>query len=168
MFGNRSRGRAARVLEAVGAVCLVMLMLTVFVDVLGRNLLNKPLPWGTEVLEIVLAAMIFLLYPVLALNFGHITVDLIPAPARLRKAQQMLGAAMGALLFALICWCLTRQTVRAAGYGEGTPILQVPISWLLGGMSVLAAVTALAFIVALARAAARPPEKRASLVTEVI
>ena len=37
MFGNRSEGRIAHVLEGFGAICLVILMLTVFVDVLGRN-----------------------------------------------------------------------------------------------------------------------------------
>lgn len=167
MFGNRSEGRIARVLEAFGAVCLVILMLTVFIDVLGRNLLNKPLPWGTEVLEMVLAAMIFLIYPVLAASFGHITVDLIPTPPRLRRIQRTLGAALGIPLFALIAWCLGRQAVRAAGYGEGTPLLQVPIAWLLGGMAVLAVVTALAFLMATWQAAVRPaPEK--PLVTEVI
>jgi TRAP-type C4-dicarboxylate transport system permease small subunit len=173
MFGNRSEGRIAHVLEGFGAFCLVILMLTVFIDVLGRNVLNMPLPWGTEVLEIVLAAMIFALYPVLALTFGHITVDLIPMPAALRRVQRTLGAAMGVVLFALIAWCLWRQTLRAAGYGESTPLLHVPIAWLLGGMAVLSVATAVAFAYATWQAAARPaPEKpRAAegpLVTEVI
>ena len=167
MFGSRSRGRSARILEAVGAACLVVLMLTVFIDVLGRNVLNMPLPWGTEVLEIVLAAMIFLIYPVLALNFGHVTVDLIPTPERLRRLQSMLGAAMGALLFSLIAWCMGRQMMRAAGYGESTPLLHVPIAWLLGGMAVLAVVTALAFVVALANVALGRSEAPQP-VTEVI
>ncbi|NPC54983.1 TRAP transporter small permease [Caenimonas soli] len=154
-------GPVLRTLEAVGAACLVILMVTVFVDVVGRNLLNMPLPWGTEVLEIVLAAMIFVLYPVLALTFGHITVDLIKMPVALQRFQRALGAGMGAALFALIAWCLVRQTLRAAEYGEKTALLGVPISVLLGGMAVLAAVTAFAFMAASARAvvtAPPPPE----------
>lgn len=167
MFGNRSEGRIAHTLEALGAVCLVILMLTVFIDVLGRNLLNMPLPWGTEVLEMVLAAMIFLLYPVLASSYGHITVDLIPMPAVLRGFQRTLGAALGAVLFVLIAWCLWRQTMRAVEYGDSTPLLQVPIAWLLGGMAVLSAVTAAAFLVASVRSAFRPAPFQ-PLVTEVI
>ena len=167
MFGNRSEGRIAHVLEAFGAVCLVILMLTVFIDVLGRNLLNMPLPWGTEVLEMVLAAMIFLIYPVLAASFGHITVDLIPMPVSLRRFQRTLGAALGAVLFTLIAWCLWRQTIRAAGYGESTPLLHVPITWLLGGMAVLSALTAAAFVVATIQAAIRPAHDK-PLITEVI
>ncbi len=167
MFGNRSEGRLAHILEGIGAACLVVLMLTVFVDVVGRNVLNRPLPWGTEILEIFLGAMIFVLYPVLALTFGHITVDLIPMPAGLRRFQRALGAAMGAVLFALIAWCLARQTVRAAGYGENTPLLGVPIAWLLGGMAMLSVVTAIAFLVATMLAAVRPAPAK-PLVTEVI
>jgi TRAP-type C4-dicarboxylate transport system permease small subunit len=159
MTGQRP-GPVVRTLEAVGAVCLVVLMVTVFVDVVGRNLFNKPLPWGTEVLEIVLGAMIFVLYPVLAFTFGHITVDLIKVPAVLQRFQRSLGAGMGATLFALIAWCLVRQTLRAAEYGEKTALLGVPIPVLLGGMAVLSAITALAFVAATVRAAvtAPPPE----------
>ena len=173
MFGNRSEGRLAHVLEGFGAVCLVILMLTVFIDVLGRNVLNMPLPWGTEVLEIVLGAMIFALYPVLALTFGHITVDLIPLPPTMRRVQRTLGASMGVVLFSLIAGCLWRQTLRAAGYGENTPLLHVPIAWLLGGMAVLSVATAVAFAYATWQAAARPaPQQQrvpeSSLSTEVI
>jgi TRAP-type transport system small permease protein len=160
-----SRARLGRVLEAMGAFCLVLLMLTVFVDVLGRNLLNMPLPWGTEVLEIMLAALIFLLYPVLALNFGHITVDLIAVRPALQRVQRTLGALMGGALFAIIAWCLARQTLRAAGYGEATALLGVPIAGVLGTMSLFAGVTAMAFLVATARAI-RQPAPSQSLGTE--
>ncbi|MBS0449987.1 MAG: TRAP transporter small permease [Proteobacteria bacterium] len=148
---QKSSGSLARVLEAIGAVCLVLLMVTVFVDVVGRNVFNKPLPWGTEALEIVLAAMIFLIYPVLAVGSGHITVDLISVRPALQKVQRLLGAAMGMALFALIAWCLVRQAQRAAEYGEATALLGVPVAWILGTMAVLAACTSAGFVAAIAR-----------------
>ena len=61
------QGRVERTLTAVGSASLLVLMAIVFVDVVARNLLNSPLPWGTEVLEAVLGLMVFALYPVLAL-----------------------------------------------------------------------------------------------------
>jgi TRAP-type C4-dicarboxylate transport system permease small subunit len=94
---------------------------------------------------------------VLALTFGHITVDLIKMPAVLQRFQRALGAGMGAALFALIAWCCVRQTLRAAEYGEKTALLGVPVSVLLGGMAVLSAVTALAFVAATVRAAVTAP-----------
>ncbi len=146
-------------LEGSGALLLLALMGVVFLDVMLRNLLNRPLPWGTELLEVLLAAMIFLLYPVLAVGGGHITVDLIQVRPALRRVQRVLAGLVGASLFALIAWCLGRQAVRAAGYGEGTPLLHIPHSLVLGGMGVLAALAVLGFGIATARALRRaaPP-----------
>ena len=141
-----------RVLEGAAAFLLLLLMLVVLVDVVGRNLFNRPLPWGTEFLEIVLAGMIFLLYPVLAWAGGHITVDLIDTRPSIQRAQRTLAGVVGAVLFALIAWCLGRQALRAAGYGEATPILGIPLGAVLAGMSILGGAAALAFVAATARA----------------
>jgi TRAP-type C4-dicarboxylate transport system permease small subunit len=143
---------ALRLLEAVGAMFLAAMMVTVFVDVIGRNLLNKPLPWGTEVLEILLAGMIFLLYPVLAIEWGHISVDLIPVTQSLQRYQRALGAALGSVLFGVVAWCLVKQAVRVQQYGETTAVLGAPISWILGSMAAFAAITCVCFLVAMARA----------------
>lgn len=139
--------QVVRLLEAASAVALLLLMLLVLVDVTGRNVLNMPVPWSTELLEIIVAVMIFLLYPVLALQSGHITVDLIHVRPALRVVQRLLGAVIGGALFAIIAWCLSRQAMRALGYGEASPILGIPLGWVLATMSVLAGVCALAFIV---------------------
>ncbi len=151
--------RAVRALEGTAALALLLLMILVLVDVVGRNAFNKPVPWGTEVLEIIVAAMIFLLYPVLALQGGHIIVDLIPVRSKLRLVQRTLSACIGCVLFAVITWCLGKQALRAAGYGEASPILGVPLAGVLGVMSVLAGVCAVAFVIAgvrLIRAGADP------------
>ncbi|NUZ07701.1 TRAP transporter small permease [Piscinibacter koreensis] len=140
-----------RVLEGAAALLLLLLMLVVLVDVVGRNVANRPLPWGTEFLEIVLGAMIFLLYPVLAWSGGHITVDLISTRPQIRRAQRTLASVIGATLFALIAWCLGRQAMRAIGYGEATPILGIPLGVVLTGMSILGAAAGLAFVAAMAR-----------------
>jgi len=138
--------RLQRVLEAGSACALLVLMFVVLVDVVGRNLFNRPLPWGTELLEIVLALMIFLLYPVLGLRSGHITVDLIEVPPWVQRVQRVLGGAIGATVFGLIAWCMGKQAIRAAGYGEATALLNIPLSLVIGGMSVMGIVTSAAFL----------------------
>lgn len=168
MTAQAPGGRVTRVLEAIGAVALLVLMVTVFIDVLGRNLFNTPLPWGTELLEMVLALMIFAIYPLLALGFGHITVDLIQLPARLQTVQRVFGSLIGAGVFALIAWCMVRQAMRAASYGEATPLLAVPLSWVLGGIGFMAAISALAFLVAAVRTLRHPGAPAAPHATEVI
>lgn len=167
MRAQRTGGLIVRAMEAVGALSLLILMFTVFVDVVGRNLLNTPLPWGTELLEMVLALMVFAIYPLLALGFGHITVDLIRVRPSLQVVQRVLSGAMGAVVFSVIAWCMVRQALRAADYGEATPLLGVPLSWVLGGIGVLAAISALAFLLAAVRSIRHPGAPHAPHATEV-
>lgn len=138
-------------LEGTAVLLLFALMLLVLVDVVLRNTVNRPLAWGTEVLEVVLGFMIFLLYPVLARGGGHITVDLIPFGAAVRRWQRLLAGLVGASLFGLVAWCLGRQALRAADYGDGTTLLQLPYSWILGGMAALSALTVAGFLAAALR-----------------
>lgn len=166
MAAHRNVARVTRVLEAISAAALLVLMVIVFIDVVGRNLFNMPLPWGTELLEMVLAVMIFAVYPLLSLSFGHITVDLIQVRPSLQVAQRLLASTLGAVVFALISFCMGRQAIRAAGYGEATPLLGVPLSWIIGGVCLMAAVTSLACLLAIARA--RRADHALPFSTEVI
>lgn len=155
MFKNLT-SRLEQTLEAVSAFCLLVLMSIVLVDVVGRDLLNRPLSWATEVLEIVVAAMVFLLYPVLGYREKHITVDLIHVGPDLQRVQRMVGALFGAVAFGLIAWCLGRQAIRAIGYGEASPILGISLGDVLTTLSALAAVTVVGFLMAATRRALTP------------
>jgi len=135
-----------RLLAALAGTALIGLMLVVLVDVVGRNLFNRPLAAGTELTELMLAAMSFLAFPLLAWRRRDITVDLFDflAGATLRRLQWVLSGGVGALVYAL----LARQALvfagRAAGSGEATAQLQFPLAWAWWGMAALAAVASLA------------------------
>lgn len=139
-------GRLERALTAVGTLSLLALMAIVFIDVAGRNLLNSPLPWGTEVMEVLLGLMVFVFYPVLARRHGHIVVDLVPVPRGARAAQRLLAGGVGAALFGVIAWTCGRQAIRSAGYGDASAILGIPTAWVLWGMAALAGLSALVFL----------------------
>src|SRR5688500_15714613 len=100
-MGRGVQDRMERTLTVVGTASLFVLMAIVFIDVVARNLFDSPLPWGTEVLEVVLGAMVFFLYPVLALRQEHIVVDLVPIPRAGRTAQRVLSGAVSAAVFGL-------------------------------------------------------------------
>lgn len=154
-LGAQARSpRLARVLEGIGALALVAVMLVVLVDVIGRNALDRPLPWGTELVEVLMAVLIFAIYPVLAWRESHITVDLVPLARPLRSLQRLLAHLLGVALFGVMAWCVARQALRAADYGEASPMLQLPTAWVLWGVSAMAAVTALAFLLRLPAAPA--------------
>jgi TRAP-type C4-dicarboxylate transport system permease small subunit len=140
------QGVIERTLRTVGTLSLLALMGIVFVDVVGRNLFNSPLLWGTEVAEVLLALMVFVFYPVLARRNGHIVVDLIPVPRALTLFQRLLAAAVGAALFGLIAWCCGRQALRSASYGDASAILGLPTAWVLWVMAALAGLSALVFV----------------------
>lgn len=147
-----------RALNAIGSMALFLMMAVVFVDVGGRNLFDQPLPWGTELLEVVVAVMIFVLYPVLALRSGHITVDLITVPPTWLRPQRLLACMVGAALFAVIAYCSGRQAVRSSGYGDASPLLQIPTAWVLWGMAALAGLATAAFLVAFLRVLRGQPD----------
>lgn len=147
----------AGALECVGAASLFALMLVVFVDVGGRSLFGKPLPWGTELLEVVLAAMIFCIYPLLGMRGNHITVDLISVGPRLRRVQRVLASVVGCTLFLIVAWCLGRQAMRSISYGDASALLQIPTGVVLWVMCALSAVTAIAFLLSMQRAYAGEP-----------
>jgi TRAP-type C4-dicarboxylate transport system permease small subunit len=150
-MAHKATGKAVRALEGAGVAALFILMLVVFIDVVGRNLLNRPLPWGTELLEVVLAVLIFALYPVLALRSSHITVDLVPVPRALQLSQRLLSGGVGAVLFGVIAFCTARQAIRSAGYGDASALLQIPTAWVLWGMCALSVATVLGFVAAVIR-----------------
>lgn len=147
-----------RVLAALASCCLVALMAVVVIDVVGRDLLSRPLLGATEIEEILIAAIVFLGYPVLALREAHITVDLVPVGLGLRRVQRVLAAFLGFALFAAIGWRLWVQAVRVARYGETTGVLDIPVWIILTGISVLAAVTALFFLVSIGRVFRSPSD----------
>ena len=135
---------------AIGAATvLVLLMLVVLVDVLGRNLFNSPLASGTELTEMLMAVLAFLSFPLLAYRQRDITVDLVDMLAgdRLKKLQIALAGTVGAIVFGLLSWQLVVFAGRAAQSGEATPQLHVPLAYAWWFMSVMSAVTALAALV---------------------
>lgn len=144
-MAHAREGRIERALTGVGTLSLLALMLIVFIDVAGRNLFNSPLPWGTEVMEVLLGLMVFVFYPVLARRHGHIVVDLVPVPRAARTAQRLLAGGVGAALFGVVAWTCGRQAIRSAGYGDASAILGIPTAWVLWGMAGLAALSALIF-----------------------
>lgn len=155
---------------AIGAAtALVLLVVVVVVDVVGRNVFNSPLASGTELTELLMAAMVFLSFPLLAWRQRDITVDLFDflagSPA-LRKFQVALAGLVGAIVFALLARQLVVFAQRAAASGESTAQLQIPLAYVWWVMCALSAVTALASLIVAIAVFTRqpiPPEVHARI-----
>ncbi|MDR5651186.1 TRAP transporter small permease [Ruixingdingia sedimenti] len=132
---------------------LFLLMVITFIDVIGRNFLNRPLPGGSELTEIVLAGSIFFLLPSVAFRGDHIVVDLIDVirTPLLDFIRKLLVGILGGALFALIAWRLWILGGMALGYADRTPTLGIPLAPVIFAMSILAGITALCFVALLFR-----------------
>lgn len=126
---------------------LGMALLTLF-DVVGRNFLRSPVPGATEMTEIGLVAVTFLLYPLVAYRQAHISVDLFDEfmGPRVRRLLSVLANLMGAAVFGAFAWQLWKQGDRLMNYGDVTSYLRLPLGPILYFMAIASAATVIAFI----------------------
>ena len=131
-----------------GGTLFVLLGLTV-VDVGGREVLDRPLPGGYEISELVLLVLFFLALPGTTLRGEHIAVTLIdrwlPDGGR-RILAGFADLAMLAVLAALTPF-LWRHAEGVARYGDVTLYLQIgtaPFVYLAAGLTGLTAMLAAA------------------------
>ena len=140
-----------------GATLFALLALTV-VDVGGREVLNRPLPGGYEISELVLLLLFFLALPATTLRDEHIAVTLIDR--WLTGAHRQAVAALGDLLALAVLAALTpflwRHAEGMARYGDVTLYLQIgtaPFVYLAASLTGLTAVLSAIRLVSRARVA---------------
>ncbi len=143
-----------KIVGIAAASLLFLLMMVTLVDVTGRSLLNSPLFGATELTELLLVSMTFLIYPIIAIRQKHIVIDLIDGITGpvLRMLQTMLTAMIGAGIFGIMAWRLWILADRAMSYGDATASLRFPTGPVYYGMAVFAAITAIAFLGLIPRA----------------
>jgi TRAP-type transport system small permease protein len=131
---------------AAGLILLFACLLTL-ADVSGRNLFGRPISGATELTELALVGMTFLIYPRLAYRQQHIVIDLLDfmMGPLMRRLQQILAGVLGAILFFAIGWRLWILATRSANFGDVTAYLRIPLSPILTFMSVFSLLTAAAF-----------------------
>ncbi|MCB1397699.1 MAG: TRAP transporter small permease [Rhodobacter sp.] len=133
--------RLRRALEGaaagLGMTVLFAMMVLTFVDVLARYLFSAPIFGAVEIVQFLLATMIFAGFVLVNSRNAHIVVELFSAPLAHRWPKLMAGfsgivsiAAMG-----LVAWALFRAALHAASRGSTSVVLQVPLAWVVGVMA---------------------------------
>ena len=150
--------RIEAIAGVVAACLLFLLMMVTFIDVMGRNFFNRPLTGASELTEVMLATIVFLMLPSIAVRQEHIGVDLVDMLSRrlLDVLQHLLTAIVGTILFGLISWRLWILGNMALRYADATPSLGIPLAFVIYGMSVFGGLTALCFAALLLRKVNRP------------
>jgi TRAP-type C4-dicarboxylate transport system permease small subunit len=163
--GGRAPSAFDRAVEAalgvaVAAVLFAMMALTC-VDVVGRYFLNRPVPGGLEMIEILVAATVFSALPLVTLREEHVAVDLLDAvvPDWLLRVQHVAAYLAAAVVSAALAWQLFVRAGRMREYGDTTAVLKITLHPLTYFMCAGMAAVALIFLVLAFRRPARKLKK---------
>jgi TRAP-type C4-dicarboxylate transport system permease small subunit len=98
--------RANRYVAGAGAFSLVFLMLLTAADVLGRDLLGRPVPGAVELSQYLLAVFILLGLAYIQQVKGHVTVSILLSrfPVRGQFLLKLISSVLGLGLFVLVAW----------------------------------------------------------------
>ncbi len=120
-----------RGLETLAAISLLLMMLITFVDVTGRYFFNAPVMGSTELIEVLLAVMVFMAFPLVSWNEENICVDLLDNyfPEKwvgMRQIVINLICSCSLILVAMMNWKLAGRSLE---YEEVTEILEMPLGY---------------------------------------
>jgi TRAP-type C4-dicarboxylate transport system permease small subunit len=158
---------ARRLMAALGAlmaVVVVAMMLLTVVDVVGRYVFNHPIPGSSEIIEYLLAILVFGTLPIATWREEHIVVDILDFmfKGRAKQIQQIVVHLVGGLSLGFVGWRLVRQALQYRGFGDVSQFLKLPyepLAWFMALLSFVSAFMALALFAAALRS--ELPSRRA-------
>lgn len=133
--------RLNAILALIMAFVLFAMMTLVTVDVIGRNFFNTPVKGGFEIVQFLLAIIIFVSLPLITWDNGHVTVSIFEGffKRHFTRIQQLFVLCVSALSLALITWRMWIQGIELADGKQITGFLEWPIAPIAYFMSVLSA-----------------------------
>lgn len=141
---ERLSGLWANILGVIGLSAITAI---ISVDVFMRYVLNDPLSWSLETVELLLAVLIFAAFPRLALAGGHIRMSALaeilpPRPQLVCRAIVNLVVAATWVVFA---WAILRGALSMFRYGDRSDIFGIhfwPFGAFMSATALVAAVVA--------------------------
>ena len=136
-------------LSALLASIVFLLMMITFADVLGRDLLNLPLPASYEITRLALGMMVFVALPLVSAKDEHVTIGLFNGMFKGRASNRkhfVIG-----LFVSLLCIVWAHELWIQAGalyqQNERMMFLKVRLAPFVYAMSVLTMLTAIIHVV---------------------
>jgi TRAP-type C4-dicarboxylate transport system permease small subunit len=135
----------ARVLALAGGGVLLALVGLTVASVLGRALLDRPVPGDFELIELGAAVAVFACLPYAQLAGANVIVDLFTQRLgpRGRAVLDALGGAVFAAIAGVLTWRLALGGLDFRQYGETTMVLRLPVWWAFPPMVVSGALLTL-------------------------
>ncbi len=132
-------------LAAVLATMVFLLMMITFVDVLGRDLFNLPIPASFEITRLTLGMMVFVALPLVSANDEHVTIGLFNGlfKGRATNRKQFVVGLFVAFLCAVWAHELWVQAGALYQQNERMMFLKIRLAPFVYAMSVLTMLTAI-------------------------
>lgn len=134
---------------AIGALGLVIEVLVILVDVIGRAF-GRPL-YGSQ--DLITMTMVILVFGAMALcdrSGGHIAVDLFERyyPPAMNRLIDIVAALVGAVIFLALAWAIADVALLNQRFGISslTNLLRLPIDWFRWALVGFAVLTALGML----------------------
>ena len=138
-----------RTLGAVAALGMLGMTGITFVDVVGRYALNRPLPGGFEITELLLATIIFAGLPMVSAERTHIAVDLLTERygPRTRRWHELGIAVIVAGVLGFLAVVMWHKGEDVAAQKDVTAYLALPIAPLAYFISLSCALSAFLLLI---------------------
>ena len=121
---------AQAVLGAICAMCLVAMTLLMVTDVFFRYVLERSVGSAFELIQVLLAVLVFSGIALVSIRGKHVTMDLLFEGlrfSRIRRALDAASLALAAFAFSVLAWRLFLYGAYIKQVGEETMFLHIPI-----------------------------------------
>ena len=109
-----------RSISYAAAVCLVVIMLVAFFNVLGEKIFHKGIPASTEIIKYLHVPAVFLCCAYVTLDRGQTAIDLLSAkfPAKMQNVIAVFSNLLGTAISAFLGWRGVIQMLDHIEYHE--------------------------------------------------
>lgn len=145
---DRCWRRLDGILKAIMAILLFAMMAITTVDVFGRYVFGIPIPGGFELVQYLMALVVFASIPVTTAADSHLTVALI-TPRRtglLGFSHRLFIRALSMIALAVITWRMADQALILRDSQQISGYLQLPLAPIAFTMAGLAAIAFLVIV----------------------
>ena len=121
----------AMVFNTIAGIALSALMVITCIDVFGRYLLNKPLTGSTELIELILAGLVFIALPVISWRNDHVVVDIFDnyLPPLVHFIRGIIIHCIFAVTLYFVGERLLQLATRSLEFGEVSEFFHIPLGW---------------------------------------
>ncbi|MBA7524790.1 hypothetical protein ES705_16934 [subsurface metagenome] len=119
----------SRLLRDIGGIILFILVIMTAIDVGGRYLFSKPLPATYELTQIMFCLIIFFGMSWLAIQKGHIKIDLFlrRLPLNIREILDFITGLLSLMICIIISWQAIEQAIILSHDNAKTFIWRIPL-----------------------------------------